>query len=69
LCLMTLELAALSKNRTRIMLTFDIKPLNLSARLLVQSLKLAKTTLTKKFKLRVAEFAKDLETRYKPGQV
>lgn len=69
LCLMTLELTALSKNRTRIMLSFDIKPLNLSARLLVQSLKLAKTTLTKKYKLRVSEFAKGLEDRYKPAQV
>lgn len=68
LCLMTMELAALSKNRTRIMLSFDIKPLNLSARLLVQSLKLAKTSLTKKYKLRVSEFAKKLEDRYKSGQ-
>lgn len=64
--MMTMELVALSKNRTRIMLSFDIKPLNLSARLLVQSLKLAKASLTKKFKLRVAEYAKSLEERYKP---
>ena len=61
---LTLELVALSKSRTRIMVNFDIKPLNLSARLLVQSLKLAKTTLTKKYKLRVAEFAKSLEERH-----
>ncbi|MCX7566698.1 SRPBCC family protein [Sulfitobacter sp. F26169L] len=64
LTLMTVELVALSKSRTRIMLSFDIKPLNLSARLLVQSLKLAKTSLTKKYKLRVANFAKSLEERY-----
>ncbi len=63
--LLTIELVALSKNRTRIMVSFDIKPLNLSARLLVQSLKLAKTSLTKKYKLRVAEFAKTLEDRHK----
>lgn len=61
----TIELVALSKSRTRLMVSFDIKPLNLSARLLVQSLKLAKTSLTKKFKLRVAEFAKTLEDRHK----
>lgn len=60
----TIELVALSKSRTRLMVSFDIKPLNLSARLLVQSLKLAKTSLTKKFKLRVAEFAKTLEDRH-----
>ena len=62
--LTTIELVALSKNRTRLMIAFDIKPLNLSARLLVQSLKLAKTSLTKKFKLRIAEFAKTLEERH-----
>jgi hypothetical protein len=65
--LLTIELVALSKNRTRVMVSFDIKPLNLSARLLVQSLKLAKASLTKKFKLRVAEFAKSLEDRHKRG--
>jgi hypothetical protein len=63
--LLNVELVALSKNRTRVMISFDIKPLNLSARLLVQSLKLAKTSLTKKYKLRVAEFAKSLEERHK----
>ncbi|KEJ90933.1 SRPBCC family protein [Sulfitobacter donghicola] len=62
--LLNIELVALSKNRTRIMVVFDIKPQNLSARLLVQSLKLAKTSLTKKYKLRVAEFAKTLEQRH-----
>ena len=65
--MMTTELVALSKNRTRIMLSFHIKPLNLSARLLVQSLKLAKTSLTKKFKLRAAEYAKTLEERHQRG--
>ena len=61
---MTIELVALSRNRTRIGVSFDIKPLNLSARLLVQSLKLAKTSLTKKFKVRMAEYAKGMEDRY-----
>lgn len=67
LSVMSVELVALSKSRTRIMMAFDIKPLNLSARLLVQSLKLAKTSLTKKYKLRVAEFVKTLEERHKRG--
>lgn len=65
--LLTTELVALSKSRTRVMISFDIKPLNLSARLLVQSIKLAKTSMTKKFKLRVAEYAKTLEERYQRG--
>ena len=57
---MTAELVALSKTRTRVMVVFDIKPLNL----LVQSIKLAKASMTKKYKLRVAEFAKSMEERY-----
>ncbi|WP_390912083.1 SRPBCC family protein [Pseudosulfitobacter sp. SM2401] len=59
------ELLALSRNRTRLTAEFEIKPTNLSARLLVQSMKLAKTSLTKRFKLRAALHAKDLEDRYK----
>ncbi len=65
---MTIDLVALSKSRTRILVAVDIKPLNLSARLLVQSLKLAKSSLTKKYKLRIAEFAKSMENRYNPGR-
>lgn len=64
LTLVSTEVVALSKNRTRILMSVDIKPLNLSARLLVQSLKLAKTSLTKKYKLRTAEFVKSLEERH-----
>ena len=60
-----IELLALSRTRTRISVEFEIKPTNLSARLLVQSLKLAKTSLTKRFKLRAAQYAKGLEDRYK----
>ena len=58
-----IELIALSRSRTRMSVALDFKPLNLSARLLVQSLKLAKSNLTKRFKLRVADYAKSLEDR------
>ena len=57
------ELLALSRSRTRLSVALELTPLNLSARLLVQSLKLAKTTLTKRFKLRVADYCKTLEDR------
>lgn len=60
---MQIELLALSPRRTRMSVRFGIQPKTLSARLLVQSLKLAKTKLTRKFKLRVAEFAKSAEDR------
>jgi len=58
------ELIALSRSRTRVKVELEVKPLNLSSRLLVQSLKLAKNSLSKKFKLRVAEYAKGMEERY-----
>lgn len=57
------ELIALSRTRTRMAVSLEMRPKNLAARLLVQSLKLAKATLTKRFKLRVAEHAKLLEER------
>lgn len=61
---MSFELIALSRSRTRVQVELEVKPLNLSARLLVQSLKLAKGSLTRKYKLRVGEYAKGMEERY-----
>ena len=61
---MGFELMALSRSRTRINVELEVKPLTLSARLLVQSMKLAKASLTKKYKVRVAEYAKGMEERY-----
>ncbi|OAN71845.1 hypothetical protein A8B82_20560 [Sulfitobacter sp. EhC04] len=61
---MSFELMPLSRSRTRILVELEVKPLNLSARLLVQSLKLAKNSITRKYKLRVAEHAKAMEERY-----
>lgn len=60
-----IELLALSRNRTRVSVEYEIKPTNLSARLLVQSLKLAKSSLTKRYKMRVADYAKSIEERHK----
>ena len=60
---MTIDLLAMSRNRTRMTLAIELRPKTLSARLMVQSLKLARANLTKRFALRVAEFAKDLEDR------
>jgi hypothetical protein len=59
------DLVALSPQRTRVAVSLDLSPKNLSARLLVQSLKLAKASLSKQFKLRVAEYSKEIETRFK----
>ena len=61
---MVVDLVALSRRRTRMSADIELKPINLSSRLLVQSLKLARGNLTGRYKLRVAEFARDLEDRF-----
>jgi uncharacterized protein YndB with AHSA1/START domain len=62
--LMSFDLMPLSRSGTRVAVAAEVKPINLTARLLIQSMKLAKATLAKKFKLRVTEHAKSLEERY-----
>jgi hypothetical protein len=64
---MTVELVALSRGRTRLSVALDLKPKSISARLLVQSLKLARANLNKRFHLRIADYARDLEERIKRG--
>jgi len=59
------ELMPLSPHRTRIAVSIDLSAKTLSARLLLQSLKLAKNTLTKRFKSRIAEQAEAIEDRYR----
>ncbi|MDQ2094177.1 SRPBCC family protein [Rhodalgimonas zhirmunskyi] len=62
---MKVELVALSRGRTRLSLEIEFKPKTLSARLLVQSIKLAKANISKRFQIKVAEFAKSTEENYK----
>lgn len=59
------ELVALSRGRTRLTLSMELRPKSLSARLLLQSLKLAKSNLSRKFKMRIAEFAESVEDGYR----
>lgn len=56
-CMGVVDLVPLSKSRTRLLVSLDLKPTTLSARLFIQSLRLAKGSLTRRFKSRVAEFA------------
>ena len=59
-----LEVVPLSPKRTRIAASIEIRPKTLSARLLIQSLKLAKSNLTNRFKKRISDYAEDIENRY-----
>lgn len=63
--LTAVELVALSSARTRVMVSFDLKAGTLTARLLVQSLKLAKARLAKRFTARVRDYAEDIEDDYR----
>ncbi|MGH1452277.1 MAG: SRPBCC family protein [Paracoccaceae bacterium] len=62
---MLVDLVALSRARTRLSIAVELAPKTLSARLLVQSLKLARGNISKRFKLRVADFAKEAEDRHR----
>lgn len=60
-----IDFVALSRNRTRVGMAVELRPKTLSARLMVQSLKLGKSSLEKRFRVKMAEFAKELEDRLK----
>lgn len=58
-------LVALSRSRTRIEISIDMRPKTIPARLLLQSLKLARSTMMRRFKKRVADYAATIEARYR----
>ncbi|MCI5110292.1 MAG: SRPBCC family protein [Marivita sp.] len=58
-----IELVPLSPNRTRVSVVFKMFPKTLSARLLVQSFKLARSNINKRFKKRMSQFAREIEAR------
>ena len=62
------DLVALSRTRTRLQVELDVRPRSLPARLLMQSAKLARNSMNRRFKTRVRTFAQDLEQRYKRAE-
>lgn len=60
----SVDLVAMSRTRTRLAVALELKPKTLSARVLVQSLRLAKSNLNNRFKQRIADYAKDIEERH-----
>lgn len=59
------ELVAMSPRQTRLTVAIDLRPRSLTARVLLQSMKLAKTKLNKRFKARVLEYAEEIEDTYR----
>ena len=59
------DVLQLSATRTRIAVSLELSAKSLSARLVLQSLKLAKGSLSARFKKRVSDFAKDVEARHR----
>ena len=57
-----IELVALSRQRTRLSMSVDMRPTSIGGRLTIQSLKLTKTKLNQKFKNRVAKLADQIES-------
>lgn len=62
---MTCELIALAPQRTRVVMGIDLRPQTLPARLLIQSLKLTKTSLDRKYQERVVTYFEEMEERYR----
>ena len=56
-----IELMALSKSRTRMNVALEVRPKNLTGRLLMQSLRILKPTLNKRFRARLASVAGGIE--------
>ena len=57
------ELIALSPKRTRMSLEIELMPRSITSRVLVQSLRLKRASLTKTLRKRLGEFAEHLEAR------
>ena len=58
------ELIALSRQRTRIGIVLDLKPRTIPARLLIQSARLTRNRLDRRYKKRVAAFLAEIEMRH-----
>lgn len=59
-----IELVALSRTRTRMVLGYDVRPKTLSARIILRSVKLAKNTMDRRFSRRIATFCDGLSNDF-----
>ncbi|MDV7144620.1 SRPBCC family protein [Tropicimonas sp. TH_r6] len=65
---LTVELSELSPETTRLELTLEIRPESLTAKMLVQTMRMAKGRLDKRFRKRVRHFAKRIARQAKSAQ-
>lgn len=60
-----IEMSEMGPKRTRVAVFLDLKPKTLTARMFIQSLRLAKARVNRKYQLRIAQMAADIEDRYR----
>ena len=59
------ELMSLARLRTRLIVKVDLKPRSIKARLVIQSLRIAKNTIQKRFEKRLATLASEIESTFR----
>ncbi|MGP3697810.1 SRPBCC family protein [Rhodobacter sp. NSM] len=62
---LTLDFVELAPRRTRVSVVSEVKPQTMTARVFMQTLRLAKGKLQEKYDKRIASFAADIEDRWK----
>ncbi len=60
-----IDLMQLAPRRTRLSVTLDLRPRTIGARILMQSLRLAKARLNRRFSDRVVQICAEIESRYR----
>lgn len=60
-----IDLMALASRRTRVSVTLDVRPKTIGARVILQSLRLAKARINRRFADRVGQYCSEIETRYR----
>jgi hypothetical protein len=63
-----IELQMLSPSRTRMKVALEVRPKTLAARLFINTLRLAKGTVTRRFDLRVGQVGAEIAERFRRSQ-
>lgn len=65
---LAIDLLEMSRQRTRVTFALDARPRTIPARLMIQSAKLARQNVLKRYRTRINAFAADIESRAKAAQ-